>query len=61
MTASILNLAGPDLVIILMIVLLLFGAKRIPKLARGIRESLQEFKRINKTTTKLKENPETKK
>jgi sec-independent protein translocase protein TatA len=34
--ASILNLMGPDMMIILLIVLLLFGAKRLPELARGM-------------------------
>ncbi|MEI9894486.1 MAG: twin-arginine translocase TatA/TatE family subunit [Chthoniobacter sp.] len=31
--ASLLNLAGPDLIIVLFIVTLLFGAKRLPELA----------------------------
>ena len=30
--ASLFNLAGPDLIIILLIVLLLFGAKKLPEL-----------------------------
>lgn len=30
------NLAGPDLIIILLIVLVLFGAIRLPELARGM-------------------------
>src|SRR5690606_36068598 len=34
--ASLFNLAGPDVVIILLVVLLLFGAKRLPELARGL-------------------------
>lgn len=32
--ASLFHLAGPDLIMILLIVLLLFGAKRLPDLAR---------------------------
>jgi TatA/E family protein of Tat protein translocase len=31
--ASIMNLMGPDLMVILLIVLLLFGAKKLPELA----------------------------
>lgn len=35
----------PEIVFILVIVLLLFGAKKLPELARGIGQSLGEFKR----------------
>jgi len=41
--ASILNLAGPDLIVILLIVLLLFGSKKLPELARGIGSAVKEF------------------
>ena len=40
-TSSLLNLGGPDLIIILGIVLLLFGATRIGDLARGMRGKIQ--------------------
>jgi sec-independent protein translocase protein TatA len=59
MTASILNFAGPDLVIILAIVVLLFGARRIPKLARGIRLSILEFRKASKPSSESSERPET--
>jgi sec-independent protein translocase protein TatA len=39
------NLGGPDLVIILLIVLVLFGAKRLPDLARGLGQSMNEFRK----------------
>ena len=35
----------PELIIILIIVLLLFGGTRLPKLARSIRESRDELKK----------------
>jgi sec-independent protein translocase protein TatA len=35
----------PEIVFILVIVLLLFGAKKLPELARGLGQSLGEFKR----------------
>lgn len=41
--ASLFNLAGPDLIIILVIVLLLFGAKKLPELARGMGQAMREF------------------
>ena len=51
----------PEIVFILVIVLLLFGAKKLPELARGIGQSLGEFKRarddfereIHKSTAEL--------
>ncbi len=42
-TASILNLAGPDMIVILLIVLLLFGSKKLPELARGMGRAVKEF------------------
>jgi sec-independent protein translocase protein TatA len=41
--ASLLNLGGPDLIIILFIVLILFGAKKLPELARGMGQAVREF------------------
>ena len=39
------NLGGPDLFIILLIVLVLFGAKRLPDLARSLGQSMNEFRK----------------
>ena len=39
------NFAGPDMLIIALIMLLLFGAKKLPELARGLGQSLNEFKK----------------
>ena len=41
--ASIFNLMGPDMMVILLIVLLLFGAKKLPELARGMGRAVNEF------------------
>ncbi|HXM47319.1 MAG TPA: twin-arginine translocase TatA/TatE family subunit, partial [Pyrinomonadaceae bacterium] len=38
-------LAGPDLLIILSIVLILFGAKKLPDLARSMGQSMNEFRK----------------
>jgi sec-independent protein translocase protein TatA len=43
MIASILNFAGPDMMVILLIVLLLFGSKKLPELARGMGRAVTEF------------------
>ena len=39
------NLGGPDLFIILLIVLVLFGAKKLPDLARSLGQSINEFRK----------------
>jgi sec-independent protein translocase protein TatA len=43
--ASLLNLGGPDLIWILLLVLLLFGAKKLPELARGMGQAIKEFQK----------------
>ena len=56
---------GPELIFILVIVLLLFGAKKLPELARGLGQSLGEFKKardefereIHKTATDVEVKP----
>lgn len=39
------SLGGPELLLILAVVLLLFGAKKLPELARGLGQSIKEFKK----------------
>ncbi|MGB0992122.1 MAG: Sec-independent protein translocase subunit TatA/TatB [Akkermansiaceae bacterium] len=39
------SLGGQEMVIIFLIVLLLFGAKKLPQLARGVGKSMGEFKK----------------
>jgi sec-independent protein translocase protein TatA len=36
---------GPELIIILVVILLLFGSTRLPQLARGMGKSISEFKK----------------
>lgn len=38
------SLGGPEVILVLVVVLLLFGAKRIPDLARGLGKGIREFK-----------------
>jgi sec-independent protein translocase protein TatA len=54
MIASLMNLAGPDLFVVLLIVLVLFGAKKLPELARGMGQAVNEFhKARNEFTDEL--------
>jgi sec-independent protein translocase protein TatA len=39
---------GPEVFIIVLVVLLLFGAKKIPELARGLGKGIREFKDATK-------------
>src|SRR3954471_15649975 len=45
LVASFMNLAGPDLIVILLIILVLFGAKKLPELARGMGQAVKEFQK----------------
>jgi sec-independent protein translocase protein TatA len=38
------NLGGPELLIVLAVVMLLFGAKKVPELARSVGQAQREFK-----------------
>ena len=48
---AILNLGGWEIVLILVLILLLFGAKRLPKVAKGLGESVKEFKKIGRDSS----------
>ena len=38
------NLGGPELLIVLVVVLVLFGGSKLPKLARSLGQAQNEFK-----------------
>ena len=46
------SIGMPELLIILLVVLLLFGAKRLPELARGLGKGIREFKDATKNVEK---------
>lgn len=43
------NLGATELLLILLLVLVLFGAKKLPDLAQGVGEALKRFKDTQKT------------
>ncbi len=50
--ADILGLGTPELVIILVILVLLFGASKLPKLARSVGSSMKELRKGMQDETK---------
>lgn len=48
---------GQELLIILLIILILFGGSKLPSLARGLGQSVKEFKKAQKDDDEVK--PET--
>ena len=46
--AFIQGVGGPELLIIFAIAFMLFGAKKLPELSRGIAQSVKEFRKIGK-------------
>ncbi|MFC2137633.1 twin-arginine translocase TatA/TatE family subunit [Bacteroidota bacterium] len=45
MIYTLLFISGPEIIIIFIFILLLFGAKKIPEIARGLGKGLNEFKK----------------
>ena len=49
--ASLMNFGGPDLIVLLLIILVLFGAKKLPELARGMGSAIKEFQKAKDEVT----------
>ncbi len=45
MHLAFMNIGGQELILILLIVLVLFGAKKLPELARGMGQAIKEFQK----------------
>ena len=50
----------PELLIVLVIVVLLFGAKKIPELAKGMGQGIKEFKKSMKDDVEVTHHPSVK-
>ncbi len=44
MTSIILFIGGPEILIIMLVVVMLFGSKKIPEIARGLGKGIREMK-----------------
>ncbi|MGD0038270.1 MAG: twin-arginine translocase TatA/TatE family subunit [Bacteroidota bacterium] len=62
------NIGGPEIILILLVVFVFFGAKKIPEIAKGLGEGIREFRKaardvqteIEKETNKPDEKSDTK-
>jgi sec-independent protein translocase protein TatA len=52
MITSILFISGSEIFIVMLVVLLLFGSKKIPELAKGLGKGMKEFKRATEDIKK---------
>ena len=55
------NLGTGEIILILLIVLIFFGAKKIPELAQGLGKGLREFRKAAKDIQEEVQNPEERK
>src|SRR5881392_2123661 len=51
MMFALFNLGGGEVILILLLVLILFGAKRLPELAKGLGQGIKEFKKATRDVT----------
>ena len=45
------GLGAPEIILILLVVIIFFGAKKIPELAKGLGKGIREFKDASKEIT----------
>jgi sec-independent protein translocase protein TatA len=62
------NIGGPELLLILVVIFLFFGAKKIPDIAKGLGQGIREFRKaardiqeeVNKEVKQTDDKPEKK-
>lgn len=52
---ALLDFGAPELLVILAILLLLFGSKKLPEMSKGLGESIKELRKAAASTTELKD------
>jgi sec-independent protein translocase protein TatA len=55
---AIMGLGPTELIVVLVILLLLFGGSKLPGLAKGLGQSIKEFKNASKDEPKEEKKPE---
>jgi len=51
MILGLFNLGGGEIILVLLLVLILFGARKIPELAKGLGQGIKEFKKATREVT----------
>ena len=52
MATQLLFISGPEIFIVLIVILLLFGSKKIPEVAKGLGKGMKEFKKATEEIKK---------
>jgi sec-independent protein translocase protein TatA len=48
---AVLGLSGTELIVVMVVILVLFGAKKIPEFAKGLGKGINEFKKASREVT----------
>jgi len=55
MNATFLFIGGPQIIVVLIVLVLLFGGRKIPELMKGLGQGIKEFKSATKEDTNEQE------
>jgi len=47
---AVLGMSGGELILLLVVILVLFGARKIPEFAKGLGQGIKEFKKASRDT-----------
>lgn len=45
-------ISGPEIIVVILVIVMLFGAKKIPELAQGLGKGMKEFKKATEDIKK---------
>ncbi|RZT91104.1 sec-independent protein translocase protein TatA [Ancylomarina subtilis] len=45
-------ISGPEIIVVILVIVMLFGAKKIPELAQGLGKGIKEFKKATEDIKK---------